>query len=138
MNDIAKEHTRMQLASIHHLEQLKAEIRGHMARQADDSDRAQILIRKPGKLAQEGRKVANEERILKSLEFDEWKRRFNDVHKAHTHTFNWILKDSKDPAILRTGFKHWLRNQDSIYRNLWEGRVGDVHSYEISCPQPKR
>ena len=128
----------MQLASIHHMEQLKAEIRGHTARQADDSDRAQILIRKLGELAQEGRKVANEERILNSLEFDEWKRRFNDVHKAHTHTFDWILEDSKDPAIPRTGFKHWLQNQNSIYWILWEDRVGEVHSYEISCPEPKR
>lgn len=57
----------MQLASIHHMEQLKAEIRGHIAPQADDSDRAQIMIRKLGELAQEGRKVATKREYLRVL-----------------------------------------------------------------------
>lgn len=57
----------MQLASIHHMEQLKAEIRGHIARQADDSDRAQIMIRKLGELAQEGRKVATKREYSRVL-----------------------------------------------------------------------
>ena len=116
----------MQLVSVHNMEQLKADIRSYAARQAEDSDRAQTLIRKLEELAQEGRRVANEERVLKSLEFDEWKRRFNDVHKAHTQTFDWMLEDSKDPAIPTTGFRNWLQNQNGIY---WiSGKAGSGKS----------
>ena len=126
MNEIAKEHTRIQLESVHHMEQLKADIRKYSVRQVDDSNRTQILIAKLKDLAEEGSRVANEERILKSLEFDEWKRRFNDVHKAHTKTFDWMLEDSKDPAIPPTGFKHWLKNQNNIY---WiSGKAGSGKS----------
>lgn len=126
MNEISKEHTRMQLESVHHMEQLKADLRNCTVRQADDSNRAQILIRKLMDLAEEGRRVANEERILKSLEFDEWKRRFNDVHKAHTQTFDWMLEDSMDPAIPPTGFKDWLQNKNQIY---WiSGKAGSGKS----------
>lgn len=116
----------MQLESVHHMEQLKADLRNCTVRQADDSNRAQILIRKLMDLAEEGRRVANEERILKSLEFDEWKRRFNDVHKAHTQTFDWMLEDSMDPAIPPTGFKDWLQNKNQIY---WiSGKAGSGKS----------
>lgn len=116
----------MQLESDHHMEQLKADIRRFAARQADDSNRAQSLIRKLEDLAEEGRRVANQERILKSLEFDEWKRRFNDVHKAHTQTFDWMLEDSIDPAVPPTGFKDWLRKQNDIY---WiSGKAGSGKS----------
>lgn len=116
----------MQLESVHHMEQLKADIRSHTAQQADDSDRAQILIQKLEDLTQEGRRVAKEEKILKSLKFDEWKRRFSDVHKAHTQTFDWILEDSKDRAIPPTGFKNWLQNQNGIY---WiSGKAGSGKS----------
>lgn len=116
----------MQIESVHHMEQLKADIRRYAARQADDSNRAQILIQKLGDLAEEGHRVANEEKILKSLEFTEWKRRFNDVHKAHTQTFDWMLEDSKDPAIPPTGFKEWLQDKNGIY---WiSGKAGSGKS----------
>ena len=126
MDEISKEHTRMQLESVHHMEQIKADVRKYAARQADESDRAQILIEKLGNLVRESHRVANEERILKSLEFDEWKRRFNDVHKAHKQTFNWMLEDSKDPVVPPTGFKDWLRSKDNIY---WvSGKAGSGKS----------
>lgn len=115
MNEISREHTRMQLESVHHMEQLKADIRKCVARQSDEGDRAQYLIQRLEDLAEEGDRVANEERILKSLEFDEWKRRFNDVHKAHKQTFDWMLRDSIDPVIPPTGFKTWLQSQNDIY-----------------------
>ena len=116
----------MQLQSVHRMEQLKAEIRCCVSLQADDTSRAQKLIQKTEQLAQEGRRVANEERILRSLEFDEWKRRFNDVHKAHTKTFDWMLEDSKDPAIQPTGFRNWLKNENGIY---WiSGKAGSGKS----------
>ena len=115
MNDISKEHTRMQLDSVHHMDQLKAEIRRLTSRQIVDNDRNERLIEKLERLTQEGHRLANEERILKSLEFDEWTRRFNDVHKAHRQTFNWILDDTADPNIPPTGFKHWLESQSGIY-----------------------
>ena len=126
MNEIAKEHTRMQLESVHHMEQIKADIRNSAARQADDSNRAQILIQRLRDLAEEGHRVANEERVLKSLEFDEWKRRFNDVHKAHKRTFDWMLEDSNDPAVPPTGFKDWLQNKNNIF---WiSGKAGSGKS----------
>ena len=116
----------MQLESVHHMEQIKSDIRRYAARQVDHSDRAQILIQKLGDLAEEGHRVANEERILKSLEFDEWKRRFNDVHKAHKRTFDWMLEDSRDPAVPPTGFKDWLQNKNDIY---WiSGKAGSGKS----------
>ena len=116
----------MQLESVHHIEQIKADIRIYAARQAVDSDRAQIMIEKLENLAEEGHRVANEERILKSLEFDEWKRRFSDIHKAHKRTFDWMLEDSNDPAVPPTGFKDWLQNKNSIY---WiSGKAGSGKS----------
>ena len=116
----------MQLESVHYMEQTKADIRTYAARKADDNSRAEVLIQKLGKLAEEGQRVANEERILKSLEFDEWKRRFNDVHKAHKQTFDWMLEDSKDPTVPPTGFKDWLRDKNDIY---WiSGKAGSGKS----------
>ena len=126
MNEISKEHTRMQLESVHHMEQIKADVRTYAARQVVDSNRAQILIEKLGNLAEEGHRVANEERILESLEFDEWKRRFSDIHKAHKRTFDWMLEDSNDPAVPPTGFKDWLQNKNNIY---WiSGKAGSGKS----------
>ena len=116
----------MQLESVHHMEQIKSDVRKYAARQANESDRAQTLIEKLENLVRESHRVANEERILKSLEFDEWKRRFNDVHKAHKQTFNWMLEDSRDPAVPPTGFKNWLQNKDDIY---WiSGKAGSGKS----------
>lgn len=116
----------MQLESIHHMEQLKADIWKNAERQAEDRSRAQVLIQKLNDLSEEGHRVANEERILRSLEFDEWKRRFNDVHKAHTQTFDWMLEDSEEPSIPPTGFKNWLQNQNGIY---WiSGKAGSGKS----------
>jgi len=115
MNEISKEHTRMQLESVHHMEQLKAEVRRCTVEQDSPGDRTRILIQNLEDLAADGHRVANEERILKSLEVDEWKRRFNDVHKAHKQTFDWMLQDSEDPAIPPTGFRNWLQNQNNIY-----------------------
>lgn len=116
----------MQIESNHHMEQLKADIRRYAELQGDNNNRAHTLIHKLEELAEEGRRVANEEQILKSLEFDEWKRRFNDVNKAHTQTFDWILKDSMDPAVPHTGFKDWLSNRNGIY---WiSGKAGSGKS----------
>ena len=116
----------MQLESVHHMEQMKADIRSYAARQAVDTDRAHAMIEKLRKLAEEGHRMANEERILKSLEFDEWKRRFSDIHKAHKRTFDWMLDDSEDPAVPPTGFKDWLRNKNNIY---WiSGKAGSGKS----------
>lgn len=132
MNEISKEHTRMQLESVHHMEQMKADIREYAARQAEDSNRAHIMIQKLGDLAAEGHRVANEERILKSLEFDEWKRRFNDVHKAYKQTFDWMLEDPEDPAVPPTGFRDWLQNKNGIY---WiSGKAGSGKSTLMKLP----
>ncbi|KAL6714318.1 hypothetical protein ACLMJK_007741 [Lecanora helva] len=119
INDISKEHTRMQLESIHHMEQLKGEIRVATAQsaehRAENTDYSQNLVHKLESLAADGQRVATEERILRSLEFDEWTRRFNDVRKAHPQTFDWMLNDSDDPLIPPTGFKHWLHSSESIF-----------------------
>ena len=126
MDEISKEHTRMQLESVHHMEQIKADIRTYAASQTDESSRAQILAQKLENLVRESHRVAKEERILKSLEFDEWKRRFTDVHKAHKQTFDWMLEDSRDPAVPPTGFKDWLRDKNNIY---WiSGKAGSGKS----------
>lgn len=105
----------MQLESEHHLEQLKADIRDYAARRADEESRTQQLLYKIESLIKESHRVANEERILQSLEFNEWKRRFNDVHKAHKRTYDWILKDSEDTTVPPTRFRSWLQGKDNIY-----------------------
>lgn len=97
------------------MEQLKAEIRSYAKRQVNDSNRAQNLACKLQILAEEGQRVANEETILKSLRFDEWKRRFNVVSKAHKQTFEWMLQDPEDDSRPPTGFKEWLRSHNGIY-----------------------
>ena len=105
----------MQLESEHHIDQLRAEIQKIASQQGDQNHHSQALVTKIEDLAREGHRLANEERILKSLEFDEWKRRFNEVHKAHTKTFGWLLDDSEGLDIPPTHFKHWLQSQNGIY-----------------------
>ena len=105
----------MQLESVHHLDQLKVEIRKLTSRHEDDRNRAQVLAKTLETLARESHQIASEERVLKSLEFVEWKRRFSEVHKAHHQTFNWMLEDSKDSSIQHPHFKRWLQCQNGIY-----------------------
>ena len=105
----------MQLHSIHQIEQLRADIRWYAQQQKQESNQAQVMAEKLRILAEEGNRVANETRILESLKFDEWRRRFIVVKKAHLSTYEWMLEDTQDPSIPPTGFKHWLRSQDGIY-----------------------
>ena len=116
----------MQLQSVHQMEQLKVEIRRLSDRQTEESAHAQKLVQKLYFLSEEGRRVANEEKILKSLEFDEYRRRFTDVHKAHKKTFDWILKDSVNSETTSTHFRDWLQSQNGIY---WiSGKAGSGKS----------
>ena len=109
----------MQLESVHHMEQLKAEIRHSTAQlvhnNSTTTDYNEFLIQRLESLAAEGRQVANEERILRSLEFDEWRRRFNDVRRAHAQTFDWMLEDPEDSLVPPTGFRDWLRSSENIF-----------------------
>jgi len=61
------------------MERLKKEIRDNTKQQAKNSNWAQFLTEKLQTLAEEGGRIANEERVLQSLKFDEWERRFNVV-----------------------------------------------------------
>ena len=112
LNTISQEHTHMQLESTHRLEQLMAEVRSCAKGQERDS---RTLKEKLHMLAAEGYRVANEENILSSLKFDEWKRRFNVVPKAYSQTFDWILKDTINYEVPPTRFKLWLQSQHGIY-----------------------
>lgn len=105
----------MQLHSAHQIEQLRADVRWYSQRQKEGNDEAQALITKLHLLSEEGKRVANEERILEGLKFDEWKRRFVVVKKAHTSTYEWMLEDSKDTLIPPTGFRRWLESQNGIF-----------------------
>ena len=120
LNTISHEHTRLQLESGHRLEQLKQEIRNYAKRQSDESNRTRLLVERLQELAEEGARVANEEKILTSLEFDERKRRFDAIKEAHPRTFEWMLEDSS------TGFREWLQCQNGIY---WiSGKAGSGKS----------
>ena len=105
----------MRLESNHRLEQLMAEVRNCTQLQARDSERARTLMEKLHLVAEEGHRVANEEKILSSLKFDKWKRRFNIVSKAHAQTFDWMLKDTTGGEAPPTRFKLWLQSQNGIY-----------------------
>ena len=106
--------------------QLQGEIEVLAQSQAKDSDRAQKILNKLLTLAEEGRRIANEERVLRSLKFDEWKRRFTTIDKAHKQTFEWIFEDPDDSPLPKTHFKMWLKSQDGIY---WiSGKAGSGKS----------
>ncbi|KAL8842262.1 MAG: hypothetical protein Q9170_000588 [Blastenia crenularia] len=115
LDEISQQHSSMQLHSVHQIEQLRADIRWYAQRQKEGNDQAQLLITKLHLLAEEGKRVANEERILESLRFDEWKRRFIVVKKAHMSTYEWMLEDSNDASIPPTGFRQWLQLQNGIF-----------------------
>jgi len=115
LNEISKEHANLRLESYFQMEQLKKEIRDNTKQQAKNSSWAQFLTEKLQTLAEEGGRIANEERVLQSLKFDEWERRFNVVSKAHKQTFDWMLQDYNDSQIPPTGFKRWLQVDNSIY-----------------------
>ena len=105
----------MQIESVHHMDQLKSEIRKSCTQHQDDSTQYQLVVEKLKTLVEEGHQIGREEKVLKSLEFDEWKRRFSEVHRAHRQMFQWILDDSKNPATPPTNFKYWLQSQNGLY-----------------------
>lgn len=127
LDEISREHTHMQLESTHHMERLKAEINLDLqARASKTETQIQGLVDKLERLANEGFRVANEERVLASLKFDEWKRRFTDVHKSHKRTFDWMFGEQEDVSLPATNFRHWLQSQDGIY---WiSGKAGSGKS----------
>ena len=105
----------MQLESTRRLEQLVADVRSYIPRQERDSIRAHTLMEKLQLLIEEGHRFTNEEKILSSLQFDEWKRRFNIVDKPYAQTFDWMLKDITSDEVPPTRFKYWLQSQNGIY-----------------------
>ena len=105
----------MQLQSLHQIEQLRSDIRLDALRQTEGGRQTQDLVRKLHALADEVKRAANEERILRSLKFDEWKRRFTQVKKAHNFTFEWMFEDSKGALVPSPGFREWLRSGNGIY-----------------------
>ena len=113
---ISSEHTRMQVESTNRMERFKAEINLNLQAQMSNTNaHTQELVGKLERLANEGFRVANEERVLASLKFDEWKRRFTDVRKAHKRTFDWMLGEQEEVSVPPTNFRHWLQFGDGIY-----------------------
>ncbi|KAL9118898.1 MAG: hypothetical protein Q9187_004547 [Circinaria calcarea] len=127
----------LEIESTQMMAQLQGEIEILAQSQAKDSDRTKRMLNRLLTLAEEGRRIANEERLLKSLKFDEWKRRFTTIDKAHNQTFEWIFEDSDDSPLPKTHFKMWLRSQNGIY---WiSGKAGSGKSTLIKflCTHPR-
>ncbi|KAK4697415.1 hypothetical protein P7C71_g658, partial [Lecanoromycetidae sp. Uapishka_2] len=131
LNEISKEHANIWTESSSQMEQLKKEIRDNSKRQENDSKRARVLMEKLQCLAEEGARMANEERILQSLMFDEWQRRFTIVGKAHKQTFDWMLAGSEtsetQPKISRAS----ISTPNVVSQSAEEVQSGDPNSVAL-------
>ena len=96
-------------------------------------------MEKLGRLSQEGDRLATEQGILKSLMFDEWKRRFNQTSKSHTRTFTWIFRRTVDyPAGLDSPrFRDWLENGNGIYWIAGKAGAGKSTLMKFLTEHPK-
>lgn len=72
--------------------------------------------------------MANEKRILQSLMFEEWQRRFNVVGKAHKQTFDWMLGDSETTGNSPQGFHDGSRPPNTVSQSTNRFDPGDGSS----------
>lgn len=74
-------------------------------------------------------RIAQERNCLRSLLFTEIERRYGNVEKAHTATFDWIFRDnvpSGNDQNTRVEFGQWLREREG---HFWvEGKAGSGKS----------
>jgi hypothetical protein len=68
--------------------------------------------------------------VLKSLFFEEYKAREEQVEEAHKHTFRWIFDDSPDALGRWANFAQWLREDDGMYWIM--GKAGSGKSTLMS------
>lgn len=72
------------------------------------------------RLSDEGRKLDRQQAVLRSLLFQELKRRQNTIDEAHFKTLKWLFSKSK------TSFLSWLESGTSMY---WiNGEVSPVYN----------
>lgn len=69
----------------------------------------QIVPKQIDTLTRQAGKVATSERVLRSLLFDEIKKREEQIRPAYAETFNWIFDDDT------TSFTKWLRSSDDVF-----------------------
>jgi hypothetical protein len=95
------------------LDQLRVDIVDTLNKQARSTASWDIaldnLSRKLAAFAEEGKRVEQEQKILKSLTFESMKQREEEIKEAHKRTLEWIFKKPE------TRFMDWLKVDNGIY-----------------------
>ncbi|MCJ1439488.1 hypothetical protein MMC27_008882 [Xylographa pallens] len=79
------------------------------------SEQMEKLSSKISELVFEGRKVASEQTLLRSLCYRSMKARFTSVSDAFTNTFQWIFEESSQGQDTGLSFLHWLTEGNGIF-----------------------
>lgn len=103
------------------------------------AEKLRLLPPEMARTAVMSRQITEEQRFLKSLKFDEVRRRWADVASAHHKTFKWIFEDtaSVEHGNMHIGFKAWLLNGSG---HFWiEGKAGSGKStlMKFICEHPR-
>ena len=102
------------------LDQLRADIKDNLGERAKSAARKGAKLdeisRKMATLAEDGKRVAQEQNLLQSLTFESMKQREEKIKEAHRTTLGWIFLKSETRLI------DWLKTENGIY---WvKGKVG--------------
>lgn len=92
------------------------------------ADRLSLLPPSMTSFAVLSKRVAEEQRFLQSLRFEEIRRRWINVVSAHHETFEWVFKDtaSLEHGNTKIGFKDWLLDENGHF--WFEGKAGSGKS----------
>ena len=79
------------------------------------SEKMEILSSKISELVSEGRKVAAEQTLLRSLCYRSMKARFTSVSDAFTNTFRWMFEEASQRPNVGLPFLYWLTEGNGIF-----------------------
>jgi hypothetical protein len=115
------------LNSIHRLQPVAPE-------DAEDlSKNLQNLSTSMSQLASEGKAIASEQMVLKSLCFKTMKARHSAISGAHARTFEWIFKDYSPLTSHSHEFAEWLRMKNGIYWIMGKAGSGKSTLMKFIC-----
>ncbi|KAF2501406.1 hypothetical protein BU16DRAFT_569487 [Lophium mytilinum] len=115
---------RMKINATLQLDQLKADVIVALNERPQPFTSNTVVLdslwQKLAALADAGKRVEREQRILASLIFDSMKQRQEKIKDAHEQTLAWIFRKPE------TGFMDWLKSENGIY---WvKGKAGSGKS----------
>ncbi|KAI0382484.1 hypothetical protein F5Y04DRAFT_252747 [Hypomontagnella monticulosa] len=92
----------------------------------ETSNRLQNLSASLGQLERQGQATVLDQKFLRSLYFERFVLRHDNIKESYSSTFEWMLSDSHEEAGISGGFVEWLR---SGHGTFWiQGKAGSGKS----------